>query len=170
MARIPKARFVIQDIGDNISELRTHFFLDYGISLFVEIAFFSFPVVQKQKLCLESTDLHIKWSLRVKLKVLSKGTKLPVRHGGVPAFAYGVGNQLDDSRRNSDGGSTQGQQDVACRHDGTGDEADTPSPDGVDRHIGIIKGLHRNADFGIWRVFLEKGCLDCCFFLDITTA
>lgn len=51
--------------------------------------------------------LHVEWSLWVELKMVTKQTELPVGHESVPALAHRVGDELDDSWRDSNRRATE---------------------------------------------------------------
>ncbi|KAK1256018.1 hypothetical protein MKX07_008277 [Trichoderma sp. CBMAI-0711] len=72
------------------------------------------------------------------VELQAKDVPFLVGHDQVPAAADGIGNQLDDIRRDGDARVAQREEHVDARADGTENEADDPSTDGVGRDVDII--------------------------------
>ena len=73
-----------------------------------------------------------------KVKLQTEEVPFLVGHDQVPAAADGIGNQLDDVRRDGDARVAKREEHVDARADGTEDEADDPGADGVGMDVDII--------------------------------
>lgn len=81
---------------------------------------------------------------RTQIELEAKELPFLVRHDQVPAAADGIGNQLNDVRRDGDAGIAKGEEHVDSRADGTENQADDPGANGVGRDVDIVVSDNRS--------------------------
>lgn len=81
---------------------------------------------------------------RAQIELDAKESPFPVRHDQVPAATDGIGNQLNDVRRDGDARVAKGEEHVDSRADGTENQADDPGANGVGRDVDVVVSDNRS--------------------------